>query len=352
MTLTASRGFTSWLDRHQTSLAFTTYQAGKLFVVGLQPDGRLSTFERTFSRCMGLHATPDARSFYMSSLYQLWRFENYVPAGGTDPEGYDALYVPTVGHTTGDIDIHDLQLDAAGRSVFCATLFNCLATTSATHSFKPIWKPPFISATVPEDRCHLNGLAMDPATKEPAVVSMVSKSDVADGWRDRREGGGLLMDVRTNEVLADGLSMPHSPRIHPDYPSQVWMLNAGTGFFGYVDTASSDRSFVEVAFCPGFTRGLSFVGKYALVGISAARENRTFQGLPLDANLASRDAEPRCAIHVIDLETGASEHWLRVEGVVHELYDVVALHGVRRPKLLGFKTEEIRRILRVDDTQK
>lgn len=349
LVLTASRGLVGWMAEQRTSIAFTTYQAGKLFAVGLQPNGRLSTFERTFNRCMGLHATPDAKSLYMTNLYQLWRFENFVPSGGRDPEGYDALYVPTVGHTTGDIDIHDLHLDSTGRPVFCATLFNCLATTSETHSFKPVWKPPFISKMAPEDRCHLNGLAMDPATSEPAVVSMVSKSDVSDGWRDRREGGGLLMDVRTNEVLADGLSMPHSPRIHPDFPDRVWMLNAGTGFFGYVDTASTDRSFQEVAFCPGFTRGLSFVGRYALVGLSAARENRTFQGLPLDANLASRDAEPRCAIHVINLDTGATEHWLRIEGVVHELYDVVALRGIIRPKLLGFKTDEIRRMLRVDE---
>ena len=348
LVLTSSRGLTSWLHEHRVSIALTTYQAGKLFVIGLQPDGRLSTFERTFNRCMGLHATPDAQTLHMSSLYQLWRFENFVPRGGRDPEGYDAVYVPTIGHTTGDIDIHDLHLDASGRPVFCATLFNCLATTSATHSFEPIWKPPFISKTVPEDRCHLNGLAMEPSTDEPAFVSMVSRSDVSDGWRDRRDSGGLLMDVRTDDVITDGLCMPHSPRVHPDFPGRIWLLNAGTGFFGYIDTGSSDRSFQEVAFCPGFTRGLSFVGRYGLVGMSAARENRTFRGLPLDQNLADRNAEPRCAIHVINMDTGATEHWLRVEGIVHELYDVVALHDVLRPKLIGFKTDEIRRTLKVN----
>jgi hypothetical protein len=36
--------------------------------------------------------------------------------------------------------------------------------------------------------------------------------------------------------------------------------------------------------------------------------------------------------------------------VVHELYDVVALHGEARPKLVGFKTDEIHRVLRVDDS--
>jgi len=340
----------------RVSFAFTTYQAGKLFMVGLQPDGKLSVFERTFNRCMGLHASPDAQTLWMTSLFQLWRFENFVPKGQSTGDGYDALYVPTLGHTTGDVDIHDLHVrggGADGSPVFVVTKFNCLATPSVTHSFTPIWKPPFISALVPEDRCHLNGLAIDPRTKEPAFVTMVSRSDVSDGWRDRRIGGGIVMDVRTNQVIAENLSMPHSPRIHPQFPSRVFLLNAGTGFLGYVDTnegASTDTAFHEIAFCPGFTRGLTFIGRKAIVGLSATRENRTFAGLPLDQNLKAKGAEPRCAIHVIDLDSGTTEHWLRIEGVVHELYDVVALSSITRPKLLGFKTDEIQRTLRFDDS--
>lgn len=351
LVLTASRGLVGWMARERTSFAFTTYQAGKMFMVGLQPDGKLSVFERTFNRCMGMHADDSAQTLWMTSLYQLWRFENYIPAGGSTPDGYDRLFVPTLGHTTGDIDIHDLHTRADGSPVFVATLFNCLGTVSTDRSFVPIWKPPFISKLVAEDRCHLNGMAVDPVTKEPAYVSIVSRSDVSDGWRDRRDGGGIIMDVRTNEIVCEGLSMPHSPRVHPSWPDRVWLLNAGTGFFGYVDTKAGDGVFHEVAFCPGFLRGLTFVGNKAIVGLSGNRENRTFSGLPLDENLKERDAEPRCAIHVIDLETGATDDWLRIEGVVKELYDVVALRNVVRPKLLGFKTDEIRRTLRVDDSE-
>lgn len=351
LALTASRGLVSWMARERVSFAFTTYQAGKMFMVGLQPDGKLSVFERAFNRCMGLHASADAQTLWMTSLYQLWRFENFVPAGGSTPDGYDRLYVPTLGHTTGDVDIHDVHVRADGSPVFVATLFNCLATVSPERSIVPIWKPPFISALVAEDRCHLNGMCVDPTTSEPAYVTMVSRSDVSDGWRDRRHTGGLLIDVRTNEIVCEGLSMPHSPRIHPDYPGRVWLLNAGTGFFGYVDVASGDTTFHEVAFCPGFLRGMTFVGDKAVVGLSASRENRTFSGLPLDENLSSRDAQARCALHVIYLASGATDDWLRIEGVVSELYDVVALRNVVRPKLLGFKTDEIRRTLRVDEAE-
>ena len=56
LTITGSRQFVSWLREMRASLAFTTYQTGKLFLLGLQNDGRLSIFERTFERCMGLCA--------------------------------------------------------------------------------------------------------------------------------------------------------------------------------------------------------------------------------------------------------------------------------------------------------
>ena len=66
-----SRQFPEWLVEQRISLAFTTYQSGKLFLIGLRPDRRLSVHERTFNRCMGLWA--DAQTLWMSSLFQLWR---------------------------------------------------------------------------------------------------------------------------------------------------------------------------------------------------------------------------------------------------------------------------------------
>ena len=182
---TPSRQFPEWLAEQKLSLAFTTYQAGKLFMIGLQPDGRLSIFERTFNRCMGLWT--DGQVLWMSSLYQLWRFENALPAG-EQAEGFDRLFVPQLAYTTGDLDVHDVAVDAAGQPLFVNTLFSCLARSSETKSFKPIWKPRFISALAPEDRCHLNGMAMEEGA--PAFVTAVSESDVADGWRDHRADGG------------------------------------------------------------------------------------------------------------------------------------------------------------------
>ena len=174
----SSRGLPGWLASQSLSLAFTTYQAGKLFLLGLQADGRLSLFERTFNRCMGLCA--DGDGLWMSTLYQLWRLENALPAGAVQ-DGHDRLYVPRIAYTTGDLDVHDLTVTAAGQLVFVNTLFSCLATTSPRASFVPLWRPPFISRLAAEDRCHLNGLTL--AAGVPAYVTLVGRSDVADGWR-------------------------------------------------------------------------------------------------------------------------------------------------------------------------
>jgi uncharacterized protein (TIGR03032 family) len=338
--LSGSRHLTAWLAKQRTSLAFTTYQAGKLFLVGLNPQGRLSVFERTFNRCMGLHA--QGNTLYMSTLYQLWRFENRLPADERY-QGYDRLYVHQTAHTTGDLDGHDLALDKDGGVVFVSTLFSCLATLSETHSFKPLWRPPFVSRLAAEDRCHLNGLAMEDG--RPRYVTSVSRSDVADGWREHRRDGGVVVDIADNEVILDGLSMPHSPRL---YRGRLWLLSSGTGHFGYVDTERG--RFEPVAFCPGYLRGLAFVGDYAVVGLSLPRHNKTFSGLALDDALAARGAQPRCAVQVIDLRSGDVAHTLRIEGVVEELYDVVALPGVVRPMALGLRNDEIQRLIGIEQT--
>ena len=336
--ITTSRQFPAWLAEQKLSLALTTYQIGKLFFIGLKDNGELSIFERSFNRCMGLCVT--ANGLYLSSLYQVWRFENLFTQG-EQQDGYDRLYLPQVGYTTGDLDIHDMAVAADGRLIFVNTLFGCLATLSETHSFKPLWRPSFSSRLAAEDRCHLNGLAMKEG--RAAYVTAVSRSDVVDGWRDHRADGGIVIDVTTNAIVADGLSMPHSPRWHQ---GRLWLLNSGTGEFGHVDLAAG--RFVPVSFCAGYLRGLAFHGDFALVGMSKPRHNRTFSGLALDENLRSRQAEARCGVQVIDLRSGDVVHWLRFEGVVDELYDVVALPGVRRPMALGFKTDEIRRVLSIE----
>jgi len=334
--LDASRQFPEWLAEQGCGLAFTTYQASKLFLIGLLPNDTLSVFERTIDRCMGLAVDRD--SLFVSSLYQVWQFENALKQPERTDEGYDRVYLPRVGYVTGDCDIHDMAVEQDGRLVFVNTLFSCLATLSDRASFDPLWTPPFISRLAAEDRCHLNGLAMRDG--KPAFVTAISDSDVGDGWRDKRIDGGVVVDVEAREVVARGLSMPHSPRWYRD---RLWLLNSGSGEFGFVDLQSG--GFEPVCFAPGYLRGLTFIGRYAVMGLSLPRHNHTFQDLPLDAALTAKNTNPRCGVQVVDLNTGDAVHWLRIEGVVNELYDVSVLPECRRPMAIGFQSDEIRRAI-------
>ena len=325
----ASRYFSSWLADQNASLLATTYESGMLFMIGVRPDGSLSCVDRAIARCTGLAVDHDA--IWVGTMFQIWRFQNTV-AVGDQHRGFDGFYVPRVAWSTGDIDVHDVAIGRDGRPVFVNTSYSCLATVDEEQSFIPLWKPPFISQLKREDRCHLNGLAMVDGTA--TYVTSIAASDVADGWRAMRRDGGLLLHVPSGETVASGLSMPHSPRWYRD---RLWLHNSGTGEFGYVELDSG--RFVPVAFCAGYLRGLSFIDRFAVVGLSMGRDD-AFGSLPLQSRLVEKGVLPRCAIQIIDLDNGDVAHEFRLRGEVRELYDTAVLPGVRVPGTIGYMSDE------------
>jgi uncharacterized protein (TIGR03032 family) len=174
---------------------------------------------------------------------------------------------------------------------------------------------------------------------KPKYVTAVCRSDSVDGWRDRRNDGGVVIDVETDEIVCEGLSMPHSPRWHE---GKLWLLNAGTGFLGWVDF--SKKAFVPHAFVPGFARGLSIIGNVAAVGLSKPR-NQRFEGLRLDEELKKRDADPWCGVQIVSLTTGDVMNWIRFEGDISEIFDISFLPGVKHPMMIGLRTAEIRDLI-------
>ncbi len=333
-----SRGLASWLAGNRLSLAISSYQTGRLYLVGSDKNGRVSFFERIFERAMGI--VGNAQRLYLGGLYQLWRFENVLGSNEVIHGQFDKCYVPRNAQTIGDLDIHELGIRKNGKVVFVNTKYSCLAELSMTHSFKPIWKPDFISKLAPEDRCHLNGLAM--VDGEPKYVTAVCKSDAVDGWRDRRKDGGVVIDIENNEIVCEGLSMPHSPRWAN---GKLWVLNAGTGELGWVDFEK--KAFVPLAFFPGFLRGLSIIGNTAAVGLSKPR-NQRFEGLQLDAELQKRDVEPWCGVQIVSLTNGDVQNWIRFDGDISEIFDLCFLPNVRNPMMVGLRTPEIRDLITIE----
>jgi uncharacterized protein (TIGR03032 family) len=332
-----SNGFAEFLAQNQLSVALTSYQSSKLYLLGKNPKGGLMVNEQVFPRAMGLSFID--RRLYISSMGHILKMENILAEDQWINETFTTCYVPRIAHFIGDLDCHDVGLNSNNELVFVNTKYNCLSTTSDVHSFKEYWRPSFISKLVPEDRCHLNGMAME--NGEVMFVTAVCKSDTIDGWRDRRSGGGIVVDVKTNKIVCEGLSMPHSPRVHN---GKLWILNSGTGELGWVDT--NTNKFIPVAFCPGFLRGLSFQGDLAFVGLSRPRYQR-FEGLPLDQRLKDADSEPWTGVQVIDTRTGACVHWFRMDGPVAELYDVVSMPGVVCAKSVGFGTPEAQSLITI-----
>lgn len=304
------------------TLLVSTYQAGKLIVVREQ-EGRVNTHFKLLKKPMGL--VGDVNRFAVGTLNQIIEYRNIpsVARNLESPLTHDGVYVPRQLHFTGDVDIHEMVFASDGRLWFANTRFSCLCVRDFDHSFVPVWRPPFVTGYAPEDRCHLNGLGLRDGV--PRYVTMLGQTNSRGGWRENKRDGGLLMDISDNRIIAERLSMPHSPRWYRD---QLWVLESGEGSLAKVNVDTGELT--HVCKLPGFTRGLDFYGDLAFIGLSQVRESATFSGLPL----TERDEPRSCGVWVVNINTGQTVGFLRFEGSVQEIFSVQAIPGCRHPEVL------------------
>ena len=300
------------------SLLITTYKAGQAIIARTEDGTSLDTSFTAMGRPMGTAiggnrlAVGTADSVVVYMRHAASNRVHLMPPP-------DAVFVPKVISFTGDVAVHDMGWDDTGTLWFVNTRFSCLSTLDPYSSFNCAWKPNWISNLAAEDRCHLNGLAM--VDGQPRYVTALAVTDEAAGWREHKGTGGVIVDITTDEVLTSGLAMPHSPRWHD---GRLWFLESGNGSISYLD---ANRNRIEVARLPGFTRGLAFIGPYALIGLSQVRES-VFTGLPVTESAAERN----CGVWVVDTRTGEIAGFLRFSGTVTEIFDVQVL-GARWPYL-------------------
>lgn len=304
------------------SLILTTYQAGKVII--LSADGEnLIQLARHFKRPMGMAV--DGNRMAVATKYEVVVLENAPQLARRyprKPNYYDALYVPRAAYFTGQANLHDMAWGPDGALWAVNTLFSCLGRVTDRFSFEPMWTPAFISQLKPEDRCHLNGMAMQDG--QPRFATALGATDTRKGWREDRLGGGLLIDTATDEVILGGLPMPHSPRL---YGGALYLTTAATGDVLQVDPQTGTATTVNRV--PGFARGLAHHGDYLFVGHSRIRKKSTFGDLPI------ADREHHAGITLIHLPTGRLAGQVRYHTSCEEIYDIHVLPGLQRPGLVG-----------------
>ncbi|MEO5623982.1 MAG: TIGR03032 family protein [Dokdonella sp.] len=303
-------------------LLVSTYQAGKLVI--LRPDGAsINTHFRSFNRPMGMAA--DGERLALGAHIEIAEFRN-MPAVARrlhDPPRHDAVYMARRGHITGAIDIHEMAWDKHGDLWFVNTLFSCLCTLDTKSSFVPRWRPPCVTHYAPEDRCHLNGLAMRDG--KPRYLTALGESNAPQGWRENKRDGGVLYDMATNKVIARGLSMPHSPRWYDD---RLWVLESGRGALVTIDPKTGAKT--DVARVPGFARGLDFIGPVAFIGLSQLRETNAFT----DIEITEANADRQSGVWAVHIGTGNTIALLKFTGGVQEIFAVQGLPGVLFPEII------------------
>ena len=310
------------------SLFVTNYQGGKLIAV--RPDrNTVNTHFLDFDKPMGLAVDRDR--LFIGTQTGVREFRNVpdVAKRLVPPNRNDAVYVFRNYYVTGNVDIHEIALGTNNECWFVNTRFSCLCTLDREHSFRPRWRPRFITGLSPDDRCHLNGIAM--MNGRPRWLTALGATDVAGGWRANKASGGVLLDYETREVVVQGLAMPHSPRW---YRNRLWLLESSRGNLATVDPASGKVE--SIARVPGFARGLDFAGPLAFIGLSQLRETNTF----VDIVDSDDNADHRSGVWVVNIENGETIAILKFGEAVQETFAVQAVPGVLFPEIID-ETNEV-----------
>lgn len=323
------------LESLGVTLLISTYQAHRVMTVSAAPNNRLKMWQRIFERPTGL-AVRD-RTIAVGTQKMVWFLEEGGAVLDSEgrPQDFDAVLAPRRSHVTGHIDAHEMAW--VGDELWLVnTRFSCLCTLDPRSSFVPRWRPPHVTALVPEDRTHLNGLAADESG--PRYVTALGRTDTPEGWRSSRKNGGVIMEVPSGEVVCEGLCMAHSPRL---FEGNLYVLESGTGELHRVDPKTGEKTALY-AF-PGYVRGLAFHRGHAFVGLSKIREKRTFGDLPVEKS----NEKLHCGVYVLELATGENLGMVNFTEGVTELFDVQVLPGVKKPFLAGFEGPELENLFAI-----
>ena len=325
------------LQKLNCSLAISTYQAGKIILISAKDEQHLIQLPRSFKKPMGIALQGQRMAIATRDEVVLLSNTPVVAANyPKQPNTYDALYSPRATYFTGELDIHDLHFTSAGL-LAVNTRFSCIALINDYFSFTPIWKPKFIDTLLPSDQCHLNGLAL--MNDKPKYLTALGKTDTPGGWRKEKATGGILIDADTQEIILNGLPMPHSPRI---YGQSLFALLSATGELIQIDPQAGRYQVIQKF--KGFVRGMDQHEDYAFIALSKLRtSSKAFGDLPI----ASQSVF--CGIAVVHLPSGKLEGHIKYENSVEEIFDLRILKGMKRPGILNHYKNEHSMLITMPD---
>jgi len=315
------------LYRMKSSLVISTYQAGKVIIVSSLDGEHIRLYGKNFSRPMGLCisgsklavASSQQLNVFSSSREMAFKYPK-------KPKFYDGMFFPQVTYHTGKADIHEIEW--GNEELWCVnTAFSCLSVMDDVNHFKAKWKPHFITELSPDDKCHLNGMAM--LDGEPKVVSLLGMADEKKGWKPNMLEGGLLMDVPSNTVIADSLPIPHSPKYDE---GKLSFLLSGTGKIMQLDQATNEMK--EIASANAFLRGMDIYKDMILVGKSGLRKDSSMY------DKLSFPKEGKPGVGIFNKNSGEEIAQINFLQRVEEIFDVKVMPGLIRPVIVD-DTEEL-----------
>ncbi len=312
------------LNKLKCSIALSTYQAGKIVLISPHPDNeRLTTLPRTFRKPMGIAIQGDKMAISLKDEVVVFQNSRQLAEHYPNKQNtYDSLWLPRTTYYTGLVDMHDIDFGDDGIYAI-NTSFSCICKIGGEFNFTPVWKPPFIQEVTPGDLCHLNGMVV--LNGKPKYVTALGTTNTPQGWKEYIVSGGVLMDVEKNEILLEGLAMPHSPKM---YNNELYMLTSASGEFIKVNLENKTHETIKKF--DGFCRGLSFYQDFAFIGFSKLRKNSsTF------AKLSFSDKANFSGIKIIHMPTKAEVGEIIYETSVDEIYEVIVLENMVRPNILN-----------------
>jgi uncharacterized protein (TIGR03032 family) len=307
---TYSKEFPEIIKKLNVVVGFTTIDANKVVFLRIDEKNNVVQFLRNSDHPMGMSLKKDQLALATRSELQIFKTNQELAKNFPEHKGqFDKVFLPKITYHCGNIDLHDL-VHTNSNIIGVSSAYSCLVEFSSEYSYVPVWKPNFIDELVHEDRCHLNGVACE--NGEIQFVTALGKTNQKEGWRKNIVNGGIVIDYKTNEIVIEGLSVPHSPIISGNH---LFVALSGTGEIMKYNLETKHAS--VIANLSGYIRGMQIFDDYLFVGLSKLR-NKSSNAFDIPIS----KKQLACGISILSKHTGELLAELRYEKDINEIYSI------------------------------